>query len=30
VRLRVLPLGAMAGMEEAGNVELLAVSVESY
>lgn len=32
LRLRVLPLGPMAGpgMEEAGAVELLAVSVESY
>jgi len=30
LRLRVLPLGAMVGMEEVGAVELLAVSVESY
>lgn len=30
LRLRVMPLGAMAGMEEVGAVELLAVSVESY
>lgn len=30
LRLRVMPVGAMPGMDNAGAVELLAVSVESY